>query len=65
MTAAEANATQTCIFSGSIDDLYNLGSAPIGYTSQLVVAPEPAFYGLLALGMSGLFAISFRRKKSV
>jgi hypothetical protein len=64
-STAGAYATQTFIFSGSIDDLYNSGSAAIGYTSHLVVAPEPAFYGLLGLGMSGLFAISFRRKKSV
>jgi hypothetical protein len=27
-------------------------------------SPEPAFYGLLSLGMAGLFAVSFRRKLS-
>jgi hypothetical protein len=58
-------ATQSFIFSGDINALYNSGAAARGYTSELVVTPEPAFYGLLALGMSGIFVIALRRKKGV
>jgi hypothetical protein len=58
-------ATQSFVFSGDINALYSNGAGPIGYTSELVVTPEPAFYGLLGLGMSGIFVIAMRRKKSV
>jgi hypothetical protein len=32
--------------------------------SSFAPTPEPAFYGLLSLGMAGLFVISFRRRTS-
>jgi len=44
----------------------NMAGVPISgtVTLTLTATPEPAFYGLLALGLSGLFAVVSRRKKA-
>lgn len=34
---------------------------PVSYNATLYVTPEPAFYGLLSIGMGGLFFFSRRR----
>jgi hypothetical protein len=49
--------------SGSIGLIDGGGTTMSGFAPSTV--PEPAFYGLLLLGMSGLFTITFRSKKSV
>jgi hypothetical protein len=44
--------------------LASVSNTQLSYTATLFVTPEPAFYGLLSIGMGGLFLIARRRRKS-
>jgi hypothetical protein len=39
-----------------------LGIGVTGTTVQAFITPEPAFYGLMGIGLAGLFAVGMRRK---
>jgi hypothetical protein len=40
------------------------GIGAVNITASLAAVPEPGFYGALALGLSGLFAMAARRRRS-